>query len=81
MCANEQDCFNFVRRDDGSCAVRLCEELACDECGIEDRVGDDDLCAWCAADVAGSPHGRCRHCLGAFASDRTCACRPPGESR
>lgn len=58
--------------------------LTCDSCSIEDEgrnegrihrlPNGDVLCDWCIAEAQGAPHGRCRHCKGARADDRSCAC-------
>lgn len=45
----------------------------CRDCGCEDH---GDQCPWCRADEMGRPWGTCRFCLGAKASNGTCACYP-----
>lgn len=66
------------------CEVHWCfehrhdHECGCVDCGITERVYESDgKCEWCRAEDAGYPHGQCNNCMGARASDGTCACRPP----
>jgi len=62
---------------DGICSV--CED-SCRDCDTQERVTNGQ-CVWCRAADQGYPYGECDDCMGANASDLSCACCPQGKCK